>query len=158
MLQEERFNKILEELAEEMKELGLQDVEVEEHCYVYGKLPATPGYENKIKLGFIAHMDTVSDFCDHDIKPIIHENYNGGDLPLGTSGRMLTVKDFPHLPNLAGRTLITTDGTTVLGADDKAGITEIIEALKYIIENPQIEHSDIKVCFTEETRPALFCL
>lgn len=61
-------------LAEEMKELGLQDVEVEEHCYVYGKLPATAGYENKIKLGFIAHMDTVSDFCDHDIKPVIHEN------------------------------------------------------------------------------------
>lgn len=136
-------------LAEEMKELGLQDVEVEEHCYVYGKLPATPGYENKIKLGFIAHMDTVSDFCDHDIKPIIHENYNGGDLPLGTSGHMLTVKDFPHLPNLAGRTLITTDGTTVLGADDKAGIAEILTMVERL-QTEQIPHGPISVAFTPD--------
>lgn len=136
-------------LAKEMKELGLQDVEVEEHCYVYGKLPATPGYENKIKLGFIAHMDTVSDFCDHDIKPVIHENYDGGDLPLGTSGRVLTVKDFPHLPNLAGRTLITTDGTTVLGADDKAGIAEILTMVERL-QKEQIPHGPISVAFTPD--------
>ena len=136
-------------LAKEMKELGLQDVEVAEHCYVYGKLPATPGYEDKIKLGFIAHMDTVSDFCDHDIRPIIHENYDGKDLPLGTSGRVLSVKDFPHLPDLAGRTLITTDGTTVLGADDKAGIAEILTMVERLQEE-KIPHGQISVAFTPD--------
>lgn len=136
-------------LAKEMKELGLQDVEVAEHCYVYGKLPATPGYEDKIKLGFIAHMDTVSDFCDHDIRPIVHENYDGKDLPLGTSGRVLSVKDFPHLPDLAGRTLITTDGTTVLGADDKAGIAEILTMVERLQEE-KIPHGQISVAFTPD--------
>lgn len=112
-------------LADEMTALGISDVSLDEFCYVYGKIPATPGYENKPSIGFIAHMDTVSDYCDHDIIPVVHKNYDGGDLPLGTSGRTLTVKAFPHLPSLAGRTLITTDGTTVLGADDKAGVAEI---------------------------------
>ena len=101
-------------LVEEMKELGIEDARVDEHCYVYGTIPATPGYEDKTKIGFIAHMDTVADYCDHDITPVLHENYDGGDLVLGTSGRSLTVKDFPHLPSLAGRTLITTDGTTAV--------------------------------------------
>ena len=137
-------------LAKEMKELGLQDVEVAEHCYVYGKLPATPWYEDKIKLGFIAHMDTVSDFCDHDIRPIVHENYDGKDLPLGTSGRVLSVKDFPHLPDLAGRTLITTDGTTVPGADDKAGIAEIMTMAETLLTHPEIPHGTIKIAFTPD--------
>ena len=108
-------------LSDEMTALGISDVSLDEFCYVYGKIPATLGYENKPSIGFIAHMDTVSDYCDHDIIPVVHKNYDGGDLPLGISGRTLTVKDFPHLPSLAGRTLITTDGTTVLGADEEVG-------------------------------------
>ena len=136
-------------LAEEMKELGIQDVEVSEYCYVYGKLPATPGYENKTKIGFIAHMDTVSDFCDHDIVPVLHENYDGKDLVLGTSGRVLDTKNFPHLPSLAGRTLITTDGTTVLGADDKAGIAEILTMVERL-NNENIPHGQISIAFTPD--------
>ena len=113
---------LADQLAEEMKALGVSDVRVEDKCYVYGKIPATKGYEGKTKLGFIAHMDTVSDFADHAVNPIVHENYDGKDLKLADSGRTLEVAVFPQLPSLAGRTLITSDGTTVLGADDKAGV------------------------------------
>ena len=139
-------------LADEMTALGISDVSLDEFCYVYGKIPATPGYENKPSIGFIAHMDTVSDYCDHDIIPVVHKNYDGGDLPLGTSGRTLTVKDFPHLPSLAERTLITTDGTTVLGADDKAGIAEILTLIERLNEE-NIPHGPLCVAFTpdEET-------
>ena len=137
-------------LADEMTALGISDVSLDEFCYVYGKIPATPGYENKPSIGFIAHMDTVSDYCDHDIIPVVHKNYDGGDLPLGTSGRTLTVKDFPHLPSLAGRTLITTDGTTVLGADDKAGIAEIVSAVVYLKEHPEIKHGKIRIGFNPD--------
>lgn len=136
-------------LAGEMKELGVQDVEVSDYCYVYGKIPATPGYEDKTKIGFIAHMDTVSDFCDHDIIPVIHENYDGKDLPLGTSGRTLAVKNFPHLPSLEGRTLITTDGTTVLGADDKAGIAEILTMVERL-NVEKIPHGPLRIAFTPD--------
>ena len=136
-------------LVEELKGLGISDVTLDDHCYVYAHLPATEGLEHCKALGFIAHMDTVSDFCDHDIKPVIHENYDGGDLPLGTSGRVLAVKDFPHLPNLAGRTLITTDGTTVLGADDKAGIAEILTMVERL-QKEQIPHGPISVAFTPD--------
>ena len=137
-------------LADEMTALGISDVSLDEFCYVYGKIPATPGYENKPSIGFIAHMDTVSDYCDHDIIPVVHKNYDGSDLPLGTSGRTLTVKDFPHLPSLAGRTLITTDGTTVLGADDKAGIAEIVSAVVYLKEHPEIKHGKIRIGFNPD--------
>lgn len=136
-------------LVEELKELGLSDAHDDGNCYVYASLPATPGYEDKTKLGFIAHMDTVSDFCDHDIVPVITENYDGGDLCLGNSGRTLTVKDFPHLPGLKGRTLITSDGTTVLGVDDKAGIAEIMTMLERVI-NENIPHGKICVAFTPD--------
>ena len=137
-------------LADEMTALGISDVSLDEFCYVYGKIPATPGYENKPSIGFIAHMDTVSDYCDHDIIPVVHKNYDGGDLPLGTSGRTLTVKDFPHLPSLDGRTLITTDGTTVLGADDKAGVAEIMTMAETLLTHPEIPHGTIKIAFTPD--------
>lgn len=136
-------------LEEEMKELGLQNVHTDEQCYLYGKLPATPGYENKTSIGFIAHMDTVADFCDHDIKPVIHENYNGEDLVLGDSGRVLSVETFPHLKSLKGRTLITTDGTTILGADDKAGIAEILTMVERL-QSENIPHGPISVAFTPD--------
>lgn len=136
-------------LKDEMLAIGIADAHVTEYCYVYGTIPATPGLESKPKIGFIAHMDTVSDYCDHDIKPIVHENYDGGDLALGTSGRTLSVKDFPHLPSLKGRTLITTDGTTVLGADDKAGIAEIITMAERLIKE-NIPHGTICIAFTPD--------
>lgn len=136
-------------LVEEMKGLGIEDARVDEHCYVYGTIPATPGYEDKTKIGFIAHMDIVADYSDGEITPVIHENYDGCDLALGTSGRSLTLKAFPHLADLKGRTLITTDGTTVLGADDKAGIAEILTMVERIKEE-NIPHGPICVAFTPD--------
>lgn len=135
-------------LCKELQELGI-DAYVDDKCFVYGKIPATPGYENCTKLGFIAHMDTVSDYCDHDIVPVITENYNGEDLPLGNSGRVLSVKNFPHLPSLKGRTLITTDGTTVLGADDKAGIAAIMTMVERLLSE-NISHGPIRIAFTPD--------
>ena len=101
--------------------MGLPKARTDEKCYVYAQIPATPGYENCPKIGFIAHLDTVSDFCDKKIVPVVTENYDGRDLPLGGSdGRVLSVSMFPHLKDLKGRTLITSNGDTILGADDKA--------------------------------------
>ena len=140
---------LADQLAEEMKALGVSDVRVEDKCYVYGKIPATKGYEGKTKLGFIAHMDTVSDFADHAVNPIVHENYDGKDLKLADSGRTLEVSVFPHLPSLAGRTLITSDGTTVLGADDKAGVAEIMTLAEALLAG-EIPHGPISIGFTPD--------
>lgn len=134
-------------LVDEMKAIGIEDAAVDDQCYVYGHIPATPGYENCTSVGFIAHMDTVSDFCDHDIIPLVHENYDGKELTIGTSGLTLTPEMFPHLPSLAGRTLITSDGTTVLGADDKAGIAEILTAVEDLSDIP---HGPISIAFTPD--------
>ena len=136
-------------LLEELKSLGVEDAYMDEKCFVYGKIPATPGYENCTKIGFLAHMDTVADFCDNDIVPVVIENYDGEDLALGTSGRTLNKKQFPHLPSLKGRTLITTDGTTILGADDKAGIAEIMTVVE-ILMNSDIPHGPVRVAFTPD--------
>lgn len=136
-------------LEKEMKELGLTEVFTDEQCYLYGKLPATPGYEGKDSIGFIAHMDTVADFCDSEIHPVITENYNGEDLALGNSGRILSTQNFPHLKTLKGRTLITSDGTTILGADDKAGIAEILTMVERL-QAEHIPHGPICVAFTPD--------
>ncbi|MGF7009644.1 tripeptide aminopeptidase [Lachnospiraceae bacterium PF1-21] len=136
-------------LEQEMKDLGLTDVELDDKCYLYGKLPATPGYEDHTRLGFIAHMDTVSDYCDHEIRPMVTENYDGGDLPLGDSGNVLSVSMFPHLKSLKGRTLVTSDGTTILGADDKAGIAEILTMVERLI-NENIPHGPLSIAFTPD--------
>ena len=137
------------QLVQELKELGIEDAIVDEHCYVYGHIPATRGYESRKKLGFIAHMDTVSDFCDHPVNPVVTPDYDGGDLALGTSGRILSPKMFPHLSALKGRTLITSDGTTILGADDKAGIAEIMTMIEYL-NDTDIAHGPISVAFTPD--------
>ena len=136
-------------LAEELKTLGAVDVRVDDHCYVYGKLPASAGYEDSTRLGFIAHMDTVSDFADHPVVPVIHPEYDGEDLALGTSGRTLENSVFPHLSGLKGRTLITSDGTTILGADDKAGIAEIMTMAEEL-ERQGIPHGQISIGFTPD--------
>ena len=139
---------LAEKLCKELNELGVVAF-VDDKCFVYGKIDATRGYEHCKKLGFIAHMDTVSDYCDHDIVPVVTENYNGEDLVLGNSGRVLSVMNFPHLPSLKGRTLITTDGTTVLGADDKAGIANIMTMVERLMDG-EIPHGPIRIAFTPD--------
>ena len=111
-------------LVKELQDLGLADAHVDEHCYVYATLPATPGHEAAKGLGFIAHMDTSPDAPGENVKPQIHENYDGGDVVLPGTGAVLSTRQFPFLAKLKGQTLITTDGTTLLGADDKAGVAE----------------------------------
>ena len=137
------------QLVQELQELGVKDASVDDHCYVYGHIPATEGYESCKKLGFIAHMDTVSDFCDHPVTPVVTPDYDGGELALETSGRVLSPKMFPHLSTLKGRTLITSDGTTILGADDKAGIAEIMTMIEHLNDGT-IAHGLISVAFTPD--------
>lgn len=141
--------KLAEILEEEMKALGLADVHTDSQCYLYGKIPPTPGYEDRSAIGFIAHMDTVSDFCGHEIKPVITENYDGEDFTLGESGRVLSTDTFGHLKGLKGCTLITSDGTTILGADDKAGIAEILTMAERL-RDESIPHGPISIAFTPD--------
>lgn len=136
-------------LVEEMKELGIEDAHVDEKCYVYGTLPPTKGYEDKVSLGFIAHLDTSEDLSGKNVKPQIVKNYDGKDIILGDSGRIIKVSDFPHLKNFKGRTLITTDGTTLLGADDKAGIAEIMTLIERI-QKENIPHGKISIGFNPD--------
>ena len=140
---------LAEILAEEMKKLGVKDVRVDENCYVYGAIPATPGYEDKPAIGLIAHLDTAPDFCGEHVNPQIHRNYNGEDVTLGDSGKVLSVKTFPHLKELKGRTLITTDGTTLLGADDKAGIAEIMTVAEELLKGT-MPHGKGCIAFTPD--------
>ena len=136
-------------LVKEMKELGLSDVKIDEYGYVYGYLPATEGMEEVPALGLIAHMDTAPDYNGRDVKPQIISDYNGEDVVLGNSGKVLSVKDFPRLKTFKGRTLITTDGTTLLGADDKAGIAEILTVAEELIRD-KIPHGKICIAFTPD--------
>lgn len=136
-------------LVEELKEIGVSNAEVDDKCYVYASIPATEGYENCKSLGFIAHMDTAPDFNGCGVKPQIIENYDGQDVVLGESGRILKVKDFLDLADMKGRTLITTDGTSLLGSDDKSGIAEIMTMVERIIEE-KIPHGKICISFTPD--------
>lgn len=136
-------------LVEEMKKLGIEDAHVDDKCYVYGTLPAKKGYEDKTKLGFIAHLDTSEDMSGQNVNPQIIENYDGKDINLGESGRVIKVSDFEHLKDFKGRTLITTDGSTLLGADDKAGIAEIMTAIE-IIQKENIPHGKISIGFNPD--------
>ena len=136
-------------LADEMREMGLQEVYEDEHAYVYGVLPASEGCEDLPCIGLIAHIDTIPDFSGENVKPTLHPNYDGEDLPLGESGRVLSARQFPHLPELKGHTLITTDGTTVLGADDKAGVAESLTAVERLMEE-KLPHGRVALCFTPD--------
>lgn len=135
-------------LVKEMKDIGIEDVKVDDKCYVYGYIKATKEYENKPSIGLIAHMDTAPSACGENVNPKIIENYNGEDVIL-KEGTVLSVEKFPHLKKLKGRTLITTDGNTLLGADDKAGIAEILTACEHII-NENIPHGKICIAFTPD--------
>ena len=136
-------------LEQELRDLGLEKVTLTDHCYVYGLLPATKGCADKPAVGFISHMDTAPDFSGKDVKPQIIPDYDGNDVLLKGSGAYLKVSDFPTLKTLKGRTLITTDGTTLLGADDKAGVSEIMTAVEQIITE-KIPHGDIWIGFTPD--------
>lgn len=137
------------ELEKEMKKMGLSQVVCDEHCYVYGLLPATKGYEQKKAIGFIAHVDTAPSYSGENVKPVLIPNYDGMDVTLTATGDVLKVSDFPQLATRKGQTLIVTDGTTLLGADDKAGVAEILTAVEHIIQE-DIPHGDIWIGFTPD--------
>ena len=136
-------------LVDEMKALGIEDAMVDDKCYVYGSIRATDGFSQAPKMGLIAHMDTAPDFNGHNVTPQIILDYDGNDIVLGQCGRILSVEDFPHLTRLKGRTLITTDGTTLLGSDDKSGIAEILTAVERI-QAEKIPHGKIGIAFTPD--------
>ena len=136
-------------LVEDMKAIGIEDAFVDEHCYVYGTIPATPGCESKPALGLIAHMDTAPDASGENVKPILHENYDGGDVTLPGTGMVMKTSTFPFLKELKGETLITTDGTTLLGADDKAGVSEILTAAETLIQK-KLPHGKLCIAFTPD--------
>lgn len=136
-------------LAEDMREIGLTDVSVDAHAYVYGFLPATAGREQCPPIGFIAHIDIVNEFGTSEIHPQIIKEYDGGEIALGTSGRTLDTVQFPDLKQAVGKTVITTDGTTVLGADDKAGVAEILTMCERLVQD-NLPHGKICVCFTPD--------
>ena len=137
------------QLVDELKALGLADAFVDEHCYVYATLPATPGSENAKPLGLIAHMDTTDDAPGENVNPQIHENYDGGKVVLPATGAVLDPAVFPLLTEMKGQTLITTDGATLLGADDKAGVAEIMTALERIITEKR-PHGKLCIGFTPD--------
>lgn len=136
-------------LKQELIELGLSDVSLDENGYLMAKLPSNVDY-NVPAIGFVAHMDTAPDASGKDVKPQIVENYQGGDIALGQGNEVLSPIQYPDLHRLHGHNLITTDGTTLLGADNKAGIAEIISAVAYLIAHPEIKHGEICIGFTPD--------
>lgn len=136
-------------LAKELEEMGMTNVYIDEHAYVYADLAATPGHERAPAIALNAHLDTIPDFPGADVSPQVIHNYDGGNVVLGDSGRVLSPDDFPNLLGFVGRTLITTDGRTVLGADDKAGVAEIMQACAEVIDE-EIPHGRIAVCFSPD--------
>lgn len=140
---------LAKKLVEELKSLGINDARVDEKCYVYASIPATAGFESKEAIGFVAHMDTAPDFCGEGVNPIIEQDYDGTDIELGSSGKILAVRDFGHLKALQGRTLIHTDGNTLLGADDKAGVAEIMTLAERLMKE-DIAHGKVCIAFTPD--------
>ena len=137
-------------LAEELKKIGLSDVLIDDKSYVMATLPSNLDYEVPT-IGFVSHFDTTPDFTGKDVKPQIIKNYDGGDIVLNAEKKIiLSPSYFKDLLLYKGQTLITTDGTTLLGADDKAGITEIMTAMEFLVQNPEIKHGALKVCFTPD--------
>ena len=137
-------------LVKELKDIGLVDVTIDEYCYVTATLPSNTKKETKT-IGFLAHLDTSPDMSGKGVNPLMFEDYQGGDLYLNeVRGIILSPEVFPSLSNYLGDTIITTDGTTLLGADDKAGIAEIMAAMEYLVAHPEIEHGTIKVAFTPD--------
>lgn len=137
------------QLAEELQALGLTDACVDEHCYVYATLPATPGHEQAPGLGFIAHMDTADEASGENVQPQLYENYDGGDVTYPATGAVMRVAQYPFLAGMKGQTLITSDGATLLGADDKAGIAEIMTMLERLLAEGR-PHGRLCIGFTPD--------
>ncbi len=137
-------------LAQELKDIGLEDVSIDEHAYIMATLPSN--VDHKVPtIGFISHFDTSPDFTGANVKPQIIENYDGKDIILNASQDIILSPDyFEDLKQYKGQTLITTDGTTLLGADDKAGVTEIVTAMEYLVQHPEIKHGKIRIGFTPD--------
>ncbi len=141
---------LAKKLAEELKQIGMQEVEIDSNSYIMATLPANIAHEVPV-IGFVSHFDTSPDFSGTNVKPQIIDNYDGKDIVLNKEQDIILSPDyFEDLLQYKGQTLITTDGTTLLGADDKAGITEIISAMEYLIDNPQILHGKIRIGFTPD--------
>ncbi|REK72060.1 peptidase T [Paenibacillus paeoniae] len=137
-------------LVEELKAIGMSDVTVDDNGYVMATLPANTVKDVKT-IGFMAHLDTATDMTGAGVNPQVVDNYDGGDIVLNEAQRIiLSPSEFPELPGYKGHTLVTTDGTTLLGADDKAGMTEIMTAMAYLIAHPEIKHGNIRIAFTPD--------
>ena len=146
---EKQFN-LLNLLKDELAAIGMQEITLDENGYLFATLPANTD-KPLPTIGFLAHVDTATDFTGANVKPQMIENYDGGDIVLNEAlNIILSPKDFPELSGYKGQTLITTDGTTLLGADDKAGIAEIMTAMDYLIQHPEIKHGKIRVAFTPD--------
>lgn len=146
---EKQFD-LLNLLKDELQTIGMEEVTLDENGYLFATLPANSDKEVPT-IGFLAHVDTATDFTGKNVKPQIVENYDGGDITLNKNlNVILSPKDFPELKEYIGKTLITTDGTTLLGADDKAGIAEIVTAMDYLIKHPEIKHGKLRVAFTPD--------
>lgn len=141
---------LLRLLRDELLELGISDAEMDEHGYVMGTIPASSGYEAEPTIGLIAHVDTSPDMSGANVRPQMVYGYDGGDIALGTSGYVLSPREFPELKQFVGHDLITTDGTTLLGADDKAGVAEIMTLASYLMAHPEIQHGRIRIAFTAD--------
>ncbi|MBM7653904.1 peptidase T [Neobacillus cucumis] len=141
---------LLRMLVDELNQIGMQEVTIDENGYVMATLPANTN-KNVPTIGFLAHVDTATDFTGKNVNPQIVENYDGGEIVLNKAlNVILSPKEFPSLPDYKGHTLITTDGTTLLGADNKAGVTEIMTAMAYLIQHPEIKHGKVRVAFTPD--------
>ena len=137
-------------LVEELKQIGMKEVDLDANCYIMATLPSNLDYEVPT-IGFVAHIDTSPDFTGKNVKPQIVENYQGNNIILNVEENIVLSPDyFDDLLQYKGQTLITTDGTTLLGADDKAGVTEIVTAMEYLIQHPEIKHGKIRICFTPD--------
>ena len=139
-------------LVQQLKGMGASEITYDsEHCYVYASVPASAGCETAPVLGFVAHMDTSSAVSGEEVKPQIVENYDGRDIVLNQEENIvLKVSEFPEIVQYQGQDLVVTDGTTLLGADDKAGIAEIMAACEYLLQHPEIKHGKIRVGFTPD--------
>ncbi len=139
-----------QKLVEELKSIGLTDAEVDDNGYVMATIPANTNKEVPV-IGFIAHVDTSPDYSGKNVKPQVIESYEGGDIVLNKEKNIvLSPVDFPEISQYKGQTIITTDGTTLLGADDKAGVAEIVSAAEYLMNNPEVEHGKIRIGFTPD--------
>lgn len=141
---------LAKQIVEELERIGLSDVTLDDHCYIMATLPANTD-KPLPTIGFVAHIDTSPDFTAENVHPKIWYDYDGGDLTLDEAQHIvLSPDDFPELLHLKGQTIITTDGSTLLGADDKSGVTEIVTAMEYLLQHPEIEHGTIRICFTPD--------